>query len=200
MNAYYNAIIIIYNPIQWPTLSTLFRRLPRIYIHNHIHFIRQRRWRQDRRPRATATPMTKMTSEWHPSAPSFAHWVHALILPVKNGILERATVQKKQGEIIISIINNDIGNMTKHEELALISGIVTITAFSLLIQHVYVTKITENLTYFWIFLNLTGQSLLFTYGKINNIFGIYFPALILIGGISYVLYVKMAYPAPNKWI
>jgi hypothetical protein len=89
-------------------------------------------------------------------------------------------------------------NMTKHEELALISGIVTITAFSLLIQHVYVTKITENLTYFWIFLNLTGQSLLFTYGKINNIFGIYFPALILIGGISYVLYVKMAYPAPNK--
>jgi len=124
--------------------------------------------------------------------------VHALILPVKNGILERATVQKKQGEIIISIINNDIGNMTKHEELTLISGIVTITAFSLLIQHVYVTKITENLTYFWIFLNLTGQSLLFTYGKINNIFGIYFPALILIGGISYVLYVKMAYPAPNK--
>ena len=124
--------------------------------------------------------------------------MHALILPVKNGILERATVQKKQGEIIISIINNDIGNMTKHEELTLISGIVTITAFSLLIQHVYVTKITENLTYFWIFLNLTGQSLLFTYGKINNIFGIYFPALILIGGISYVLYVKMAYPAPNK--
>ena len=112
--------------------------------------------------------------------------------------MERATVQKKQGEIIISIINNDIGNMTKHEELALISGIATITAFSLLIQHVYVTKITENLTYFWIFLNLIGQSMLFTYGKINNIFGIYFPALILIGGISYVLYVKMAYPAPNK--
>ena len=60
--------------------------------------------------------------------------------------------------------------MTKYEELALISGIATITAFSLLIQHVYVTKITENLTYFWIFLNLTGQSLLFAYGKINNIF------------------------------
>lgn len=68
MNAYYNAIIIIYNPIQWPTLSTLFRRLPRIYIHNHTHFIQQWKWRQDRRPRATATPMTK----WHPSAPSFA--------------------------------------------------------------------------------------------------------------------------------
>ena len=70
--------------------------------------------------------------------------------------------------------------MTKYEELALISGIATITAFSLLIQHVYVTKITENLTYFWIFLNLTGQSLLFAYGKINNIFGIYFPAIVLV--------------------
>ncbi len=83
--------------------------------------------------------------------------------------------------------------MTKYEELALISGIATITAFSLLIQHVYVTKITENLTYFWIFLNLTGQSLLFAYGKINNVFGIYFPSLILIIGISYVLYIKITY-------
>ena len=83
--------------------------------------------------------------------------------------------------------------MTKYEELALISGIATIIAFSLLIQHVYVTKITENLTYFWIFLNLTGQSLLFAYGKINNIFGIYFPALVLVIGISYVLYIKITY-------
>jgi hypothetical protein len=83
--------------------------------------------------------------------------------------------------------------MTKYEELALISGIATITAFYLLIQHVYVTKITENLTYFWIFLNLTGQSLLFAYGKINNVFGIYFPSLIFIIGISYVLYVKITY-------
>jgi hypothetical protein len=83
--------------------------------------------------------------------------------------------------------------MTKYEELALISGIATITAFSLLIQHVYVTKITENLTYFWIFLNLTGQSLLFAYGKINNIFGIYFPALVLVIGISYLLYIKITY-------
>jgi len=41
--------------------------------------------------------MKKMTSAWHPSAPSFA--MHALTPPVKNGILERATVKKKQGEI-----------------------------------------------------------------------------------------------------
>jgi hypothetical protein len=88
--------------------------------------------------------------------------------------------------------------MSKYEELTLIAGILTISAFSFLIQHVYVTKITDNLTYFWIFLNLVAQSLLFTYGKINNIFGIYFPALIIFTGISYVLYVKITYSETNQ--
>lgn len=83
--------------------------------------------------------------------------------------------------------------MTKYEELTLLAGILTISAFSFLIQHVYVTKITDNLTYFWIFLNLTAQSLLFIYGKVNNIFGIYFPSIIIFTGISYVLYVKITY-------
>jgi len=83
--------------------------------------------------------------------------------------------------------------MSKYEELTLIAGILTITAFSFLIQHVHVTKITDNLTYFWIFLNLAGQSLLFAYGKINNMVEIYFPALIVFTGISYILYVKITY-------
>jgi hypothetical protein len=81
--------------------------------------------------------------------------------------------------------------MSKYNELTLISGILTIVAFSFLIEHVYVTKITDNLTYFWIFLNLTGQLLLFIYGKVNNVFGIYFTSFIIIVGISYVLYVKV---------
>jgi|694.fasta_scaffold113757_1 hypothetical protein len=89
-------------------------------------------------------------------------------------------------------------NMSKYEELTLISGILTIVAFSFLIQHVYATKITDNLTYFWIFLNFTGQFLLFVYGTINNIFGIYFTALILMIGISYVVYVKIAYKKNKK--
>jgi hypothetical protein len=83
--------------------------------------------------------------------------------------------------------------MSKYNELTLISGILTIIAFSFLIEHVYVTKITDNLTYFWIFLNLTGQLLLFIYGKVNNVFGIYFTSFIIIVGISYVLYVKVTY-------
>ena len=93
----------------------------------------------------------------------------------------------------IYIYQNPKQNMSKYEELTLISGILTIAAFSFLIQHVYATKITDNLTYFWIFLNLTGQILLFVYGTINNIFGIYFTSLILMIGISYVIYVKIAY-------
>jgi len=88
--------------------------------------------------------------------------------------------------------------MSKYEELTLISGILTIVAFSFLIQHVYATKITDNLTYFWIFLNFTGQFLLFVYGTINNIFGIYFTALILMIGMSYVVYVKIAYKKNKK--
>ena len=93
----------------------------------------------------------------------------------------------------IYIYQNPKQTMSKYEELTLISGILTIAAFSFLIQHVYATKITDNLTYFWIFLNLTGQILLFIYGTINNIFGIYFTSLILMIGISYVIYVKIAY-------
>ena len=88
--------------------------------------------------------------------------------------------------------------MSKYEELRLIAVILTINAFSFLIQDVYATKITDNLTYFWIFLNFTGQFLLFVYGTINNIFGIYFTALILMIGISYVVYVKIAYKKNKK--
>jgi hypothetical protein len=88
--------------------------------------------------------------------------------------------------------------MSKYNELTLISGILTIVAFSFLIEHVYVTKITDNLTYFWIFLNLTGQLLLFIYGKVNNVFGIYFTSFIIIVGISYVLYVKVTYRKKKK--
>jgi hypothetical protein len=88
--------------------------------------------------------------------------------------------------------------MSKYNELTLISGILTIIGFSFLIEHVYVTKITDNLTYFWIFLNLTGQLLLFIYGKVNNVFGIYFTSFIIIVGISYVLYVKVTYSKKEK--
>jgi len=83
--------------------------------------------------------------------------------------------------------------MPKHDELTIISGILTITAFSLFVYHVHVTKVTDHLTYVWIFLVLTAQLLLFIYGRINHIFGIYIPALIIFSGIIYIFYIKSVY-------
>ena len=83
--------------------------------------------------------------------------------------------------------------MTKHNELTMIAGILTITAFSLFVYKVHITKITDHLTYVWIFLVLIAQLLLFIYGKINHIFGIYIPALIMFSGLLYIFYIKTVY-------
>lgn len=83
--------------------------------------------------------------------------------------------------------------MSKYNELTTISGIITIIAFSLLVYQVHVTKITNHLTYLWIFLVLIAQSLMIIYGKINHIFGIYIPSLIIFSGVLYIFYVKTIY-------
>jgi uncharacterized protein with PQ loop repeat len=81
----------------------------------------------------------------------------------------------------------------KYQGIVFVAGLFTISAFTHLIRRVYLTKETDNLTYTWIFLVLTAQSLLTLYGILNGVYGIYIPSLILITGISYVLYVKMTY-------
>ena len=83
--------------------------------------------------------------------------------------------------------------MTKYNELTMIAGILTITAFSLFVYRVHITKITNHLTYLWIFLILLAQLLLFIYGRINHIFGIYIPALIMFSGLLYIFYIKTVY-------
>ena len=79
----------------------------------------------------------------------------------------------------------------KYQIIAVIAGILTIIAFSSLVLRVHMTKETEHLTYTWIVLVLTAQSLLVVYGVINNSYGIYVPASILIVGVLYILYVKL---------
>ena len=81
----------------------------------------------------------------------------------------------------------------KYQIIAVISSILTILAFSNLIFNVHMTKETEHLSFIWIFLVLTAQSLLVVYGLINNSFGIYVPASILILGVLYVIYIKANY-------
>jgi uncharacterized protein with PQ loop repeat len=87
---------------------------------------------------------------------------------------------------------------SKYQFIAVISGILTILAFSHLVHRVYTTKQTEHLTYVWALLILTAQSLLVLYGILNNAYGIYLPAIIIIIGISYVLYVKINYSVNNN--
>ena len=86
----------------------------------------------------------------------------------------------------------------KYQYIAVISGILTILAFSHLVHRVYTTKQTEHLTYTWASLILISQILLFSYGILNNAYGIYLPAIIIVIGISYILYVKINYSVDNK--
>jgi|694.fasta_scaffold15691_11 uncharacterized protein with PQ loop repeat len=81
----------------------------------------------------------------------------------------------------------------KYQIIAIISGILTIIAFSSLVLSVHITKETAHLTFMWILLVLTAQSLLLIYGLINNSYGIYLPASILIVGVTYILYIKLTH-------
>ena len=81
----------------------------------------------------------------------------------------------------------------KYQFIAVISGILTILAFSHLVHRVYTTKQTEHLTFTWIVLVLTSQSLFVIYGILNNSYGIYLPPIILISGLLYILHVKLTY-------
>ncbi len=80
----------------------------------------------------------------------------------------------------------------------IIAGTLTLLALSKLIHRVYQTQNTEHLTYTWIFLILAAQFLLVLYGILNNAYGIYLPALVVISGISYILFVKMNNITNNK--
>jgi heme A synthase len=81
----------------------------------------------------------------------------------------------------------------KYQIIALISRIITILALSSLVIHAHITKETEHITFTWIVLILIAQCLLFIYGFINSLYGIYVPALLFISGVLYILYIKLIY-------
>ena len=86
----------------------------------------------------------------------------------------------------------------KYQIIAGIAGTLTLLALSSLIHRVYNTQNTEHLTYTWIILILSAQSLLVLYGLLNNAYGIYLPASIVVMGVSYILFVKMKNATENK--
>lgn len=88
--------------------------------------------------------------------------------------------------------------LKQHEELAFMSGAFALTAFSFLVYNVYQSKNTTSLTFVWIFLVIIAQSLIFVYGKLNHIHGLYIPATIYIIGLIYILYIKIVYKETNN--
>lgn len=82
---------------------------------------------------------------------------------------------------------------SKYQFILIISGILTILGFSNLVFKVHVTKETEHLTFTWIFLILSAQLLLCLYSILNNSYNMYFPSVILIFGLLYILYIKLNY-------
>ena len=81
----------------------------------------------------------------------------------------------------------------EYKFITIISGILIILAFSELVYGVHITKNTEHLTFKWIFLTMLAQTLLVFYGIMNKIYGIYLPAIIVIMGLIYILYIKLIF-------
>lgn len=79
----------------------------------------------------------------------------------------------------------------KYQIMSGIAGVLILLAFKKVIYRVYNTQNTEHITYTWIFLILTAQSLLVLYGLLNKAYGIYLPALLVVMGVSYILSVKL---------
>ncbi len=55
------------------------------------------------------------------------------------------------------------------------------------------TKHTEHWPFTWILLVMTAQSLLALFGILNNVYGIYIPAIVMLICLSYILYIKLTY-------
>jgi uncharacterized protein with PQ loop repeat len=79
----------------------------------------------------------------------------------------------------------------KYKNIAIISSILTIVAFSYLVFRVHNTKETEHLTFIWLIIILLSQTLLFIYGFLNKFGFIYLQAFIILLGLIYILYIKI---------
>jgi hypothetical protein len=75
----------------------------------------------------------------------------------------------------------------------IILGILAIIIFSQLDCKFNIIKQVEYLSYYWIFLMIVSQVLLVIYGIINNILVIYLIGIIILIGLSYILYIKLIF-------
>jgi hypothetical protein len=86
--------------------------------------------------------------------------------------------------------------MGRYELLATAALTFNIASFFTLIRKVHLTKNTISLPWYYVIGNIVSQILLFTYGYINNAYGLYIPSIFLFSGVLYIAYVKLMYPSP----
>ena len=83
--------------------------------------------------------------------------------------------------------------MAKLPVLASISLMANVVAFFSIVGNIYITHQTQSYTWFSLFVNVTSQILLIIYGLANKAPEIYGPTILLIFGISYIIYDKYNY-------
>lgn len=83
--------------------------------------------------------------------------------------------------------------MAKLPVLATISLMANVLAFFSIVGNIYVTHQTQSYTWFSLFVNFTAQILLIIYGLANKAPEIYGPTILLLFGLSYIIYDKFTY-------
>lgn len=88
--------------------------------------------------------------------------------------------------------------MRKYALLATTSLMFNVFSFGSLVLHIHTTKETTNFNWYYLMGNLIAQILLITYGIANKAPEIYGPTLILICGLSYIIFIKFNYIEKEK--
>lgn len=83
--------------------------------------------------------------------------------------------------------------MQKYALLATISLMFNVFSFSSLVFHIHTTKETTSFNWYYLIGNFIAQILLIIYGLSNKAPEIYGPTLLLILGLSYIIFIKYNY-------
>lgn len=83
--------------------------------------------------------------------------------------------------------------MLKYALLATISLMFNVISFASLVYNIHITKKTDNFNWLYLIGNIIAQILLIIYGIANKAPEIYGPTLLLITGLSYIIFIKIYY-------
>lgn len=87
--------------------------------------------------------------------------------------------------------------MGQYSYLASSSLMFNVISFFSLLYNIYKTKNTSSFNWLYLFGNIIAQLLLIIYGISNKAPEIYVPTIILLVGLSYIVYVKIVFHNPE---